>query len=77
MTTSEKLNIAGNVSPDFTALGLFFAPRVEGALLRRTKNLTSRPWGRKTFRTAIVSKHYYSPSRGLQPGASDKLPSQP
>ena len=45
-TTSEKSNIAGGslVSPEFTALSLFFSPRVERALLRRTKNLTSRPW---------------------------------
>lgn len=53
MTTSEILW----ESQEFTAL--FFSPRVEGALLHRTKNLTSRP------------------SRGLQPGASGRLPSQP
>ena len=89
------------LSPDITALSLFLSPRVKRALLRRTKNLTSRPgsennlykglnckcfktskaWKEKTIYrkgwTAIVSKHSNSPSQGLQPGASDRLPSQP
>ena len=46
MTTREKSNIAGSslLCPEFTALSLFLSPIVERALLRRTKNLTSRPW---------------------------------
>lgn len=42
---AERLEIAGRslVIPDFTALGLLFSPRVERALLNRTKNPTSRP----------------------------------
>ena len=42
---AERLEIAGRslVIPDFTALGLLFSPRVERALLHRTKNPTSRP----------------------------------
>ena len=52
---AERLEIAGRslVIPDFTALGLLFSPRVERALLNRTKNPTSRPlrgkgWDRKS-----------------------------
>ena len=78
MTTWEKSNIAGSslLCPEFTALSLFLSPIVERALLRRTKNLTSKPWREKRW-TPIISKKSCSPSRGLQPGASDRLPTQP